>query len=460
MLFLIPLGHELTTFRRAPWVTIAIAVLCLGMQARACSAEPAVITELSRITDQIEATEEQLMMLGSSTGSVLRQAGYAALADEVETGEPAEAVEEVGTERAELTARLEALKRERDVVMEQLPSMQYGYRPARDGVLAMLTSAFAHAGWPHLLGNMLFLYVVGCNMEDRWGRGAFAGFYLVGAIVAAVAFKLSQPHGMVPLVGASGAVAAAMGAFVVCYGRATIRFFYAYWILLRPRWGTFNAPAWIALLMWFAQQLLMAWLDESGGDGVAYAAHVGGFAYGLAVAFVLKATGYDTQLDAASDAAADTGEEWTETPAAQVLLRAIDERQPEHIRQHATDAFVGWNRTGEAARIVATYRSIREQYWELELGEPTLRAVITAATHKGTDPLVCVDVASQLIRQHPQSGLVPRAMWIAAQGQESLQRHDLARRTLQNLIAAFPMEPLSEQARRKVGMRSIRPPES
>lgn len=418
MFLLLPLGHEQTTLRRAPWVTIAIALLCLGLQLRSCSVEPAVMRDAERLAFRLDNAEP---------------------------------------------AQREALQAELDLVLERLPSRQLGYRPDRDGVVAMLTSAFAHSGWLHLIGNLMFLYVVGCNMEDRWGRALFLLFYLLGAVVAALAFKLSAPHGSVPLVGASGAVSAAMGAFLVFYGRATIRFLFAYWIWLRPRWWTFQAPAWGAILLWFVQQMLLAWLDHDSAGGVAYAAHVGGFVYGISLAFVMKATGFDAKVEQAVEAATQSDDPkttWVENEHAVALLAAVDGRQPDKIREHVTEAFTAWVRKGDGERVTTTYRTIREQHPELELGEATLRSVIGAAARKGTDPLVCVDVASQLIRQHPESPSVPRAMWLAAEAHEALQRTDLAQRTLHNLIAAFPMEPLTAQARRKVGATSLRPPSS
>jgi len=457
---LIPVGHQEGSLRRVPWVTAAIATVCILVQLRSCQIEPKIMAEAEGISAEIAQLQERIANRGSPAAALLRQAGYHEFADEVDSGHPGER-EALDSDAAELQARVDVLKGQLDALVETLPTTRLGFRPDRDGVVAMLTSTFAHAGWIHLLGNLLFLYLVGCNMEDRWGRVMFGAFYVVGGLVAATAFKLSQPTSSIPLVGASGAVAAAMGAFAACYGSATIRFVYAYWILLRPYWGKFQAPAWAALLMWFAQQVLLGWLDEGNGDGVAYAAHVGGFGFGLAVAVVLRVTGFDRALDNAVDAKVAVEEEVTErgeNPHVSGLLRALELAQADPIREHAGDAFQHWSRVGAAELVTSTYRRVREQHWELELGEPVLRAVVIAAARVGTDPLVCVDVASQLIRQHPHSPLVPRAMWIAAQAQEALHRRDLCERTLNNLVLAYPMDPLTQQARRKLGQNSLRPP--
>lgn len=458
MFVLIPVGHQEGSLRRVPWVTVAIAAVCILVQLRACQLEPKIMAEADGISAEIAELQARIVNRGSPAAALLRQAGYDQYADEVEIGRPGER-EALDANAAELQARIDTLKGELEALSERLPTTRLGYRPDRDGVIAMLTSTFTHAGWIHLLGNLLFLYLVGCNMEDRWGRVMFGGFYLVGGLVAATAFKISQPASSIPLVGASGAVAAAMGAFAACYGNATIRFVYAYWILLRPYWGKFQAPAWAALLMWFAQQVLLGWLDEGNGDGVAYAAHVGGFAFGLAVAVVLRVTGFDRALDRSLDVEpAEVIVGSVEAPDVTALLQAIDQAQPTQIQKHLVGALQHWSRTGAGEKVTSTYRRIREQHWDLELGEAALRAVVTAAARVGTDPLVCVDVASQLIRQHPYSPLVPRAMWLAAHAQEALHRRDLCERTLQNLMLAYPMDPFAQQAQRKLGQPSLRPP--
>ena len=110
--------------------------------------------------------------------------------------------------------------------------------------------------------------------------------------------------------------------------------------------------------------------------------------------------------------------------------------------------------------MLETYRQIREQRPELDLGEATLRAVVTANARDEADPLVAIDVAGQLIRRHPTCAILPRAMWSAALAQERLARTDLAQRTLENMIRAFPMDPFGERARRKLHGESLRPSRS
>jgi membrane associated rhomboid family serine protease len=167
--------------------------------------------------------------------------------------------------------------------------MRWGLVPNRMSIVTLITHMFLHAGWLHLLGNMLILYLAGPFIEDVWGRPIYAGFYLVSGLAAALSFVALNPSSEIPMVGASGAIAGVMGAFLVRYRTTQIRFFYMVGFFWR---GTFAAPAWIMLPLWFGQQLffflLTRSLGEAAGGGVAYMAHIGGFAFGFAVALVMK----------------------------------------------------------------------------------------------------------------------------------------------------------------------------
>jgi membrane associated rhomboid family serine protease len=144
--------------------------------------------------------------------------------------------------------------------------------------LTLLTSAFVHGGWLHLIGNMLFLVLAGSPLEDRWGRPAFLGFYLAGAAVSALVFDALHAGDPVLLVGASGAIAAVMGAFLLFFARAKIRLWY--WMVRSS--GTFELAAYYALPLWLLDQVVMGQIG--GGGAVAYNAHIGGFAFGVAAA--------------------------------------------------------------------------------------------------------------------------------------------------------------------------------
>jgi membrane associated rhomboid family serine protease len=154
--------------------------------------------------------------------------------------------------------------------------------PDKSVWLAMLTSMFLHGGWLHLGGNMLFLWIFGNNVEDRLGRFGFTLFYLAGGVVATIAHVAVEPASTIPVVGASGAIAAVMGAYLVWFPNAPIRtavflLFVFFLTEIRARW---------LLLGWLVLQFF-----TSPDAGVAWVAHVGGFAFGVVAGLLLRGRG-------------------------------------------------------------------------------------------------------------------------------------------------------------------------
>ncbi|NUT20820.1 MAG: rhomboid family intramembrane serine protease [Hamadaea sp.] len=153
--------------------------------------------------------------------------------------------------------------------------------------LSVLTSMFLHGGWLHLLGNMLFLWVFGNNIEDRFGRIGYLLVYLAAGYAAAYGFALANPDTAEPLIGASGAVSGILGAYLVLFPRARV------WSLVPILFFIpLRLPAWIVLGTWFVLQwLYSAGLAVSGGGEVAYLAHVLGFVVGVLAALPFRGRG-------------------------------------------------------------------------------------------------------------------------------------------------------------------------
>jgi membrane associated rhomboid family serine protease len=148
-------------------------------------------------------------------------------------------------------------------------------------VLTVFASMFMHGSILHLGGNMLFLWIFGNNVEDSMGRVRFIVFYLLGGLAALAGQVLIEPNAAVPTIGASGAVAAVLGGYILLYPRArvlTVIFIIFFFTVV-------ELPALLILGFWFVQQILFGAYDLSnpagGGGGVAYFAHIGGFAFGL-----------------------------------------------------------------------------------------------------------------------------------------------------------------------------------
>lgn len=155
--------------------------------------------------------------------------------------------------------------------------------PAASRPVTFVTSMFLHGGFMHILGNMLFLFIFGDNLEDEMGHLGFLGFYLSCGVLAGVAHVLSAPGSVVPTVGASGAIAGVMGAYLLLYPRARVDVLVIIVVLIR----VFPLPAWVMLGVWFGLQLVNGSIVAADMGGVAYWAHAGGFVVGLVLALPL-----------------------------------------------------------------------------------------------------------------------------------------------------------------------------
>jgi len=143
----------------------------------------------------------------------------------------------------------------------------------------IFTSMFLHAGWFHILSNMWVLFIFGDNIEDRLGRGRYLVFYLLSGTAAGLLESYILRASMVPSIGASGAIAGVLGAYLISYPRARI----ASIVPIIFIFTIIEIPAAIFLLFWFILQLFSGWLslDGAGGSGIAWWAHVGGFLFGM-----------------------------------------------------------------------------------------------------------------------------------------------------------------------------------
>jgi membrane associated rhomboid family serine protease len=147
--------------------------------------------------------------------------------------------------------------------------------------ITILSAMFMHASWSHIIGNMIFLWAFGPEIEDAMGRGRYLVFYLLGGLVAMLAQVAASPHSTVPNLGASGAIAAVMGAFIVTYPRDRIRSVLFFIVFFRV---TF-IPAALLIGFWFLTQLFSAGrVADVQSGGVAYLAHIGGFIFGAVTA--------------------------------------------------------------------------------------------------------------------------------------------------------------------------------
>lgn len=151
----------------------------------------------------------------------------------------------------------------------------------------VFTSMFLHGGWFHLIGNMLFLWIFGKNVEGALGHFRHLILYLGSGVAAALVQGLSNPGSQVPMIGASGAIAGVLGAYMMLYPRANVHVFV--WIVIFFR--IVNVPAWSLLGLWFVMQLVSGFEQASGEPGVAFWAHVGGFLAGTVLVMMIRPRG-------------------------------------------------------------------------------------------------------------------------------------------------------------------------
>lgn len=284
---LIPLGHEKTTVRRLPWVTFTIMAICVIVFILGLPGE---------LRQQVEVSIRLHHALGYFT-----QHPYLGMSPrflevfKYELGEEqaaafAEYMQQSGLVPPESEERLAWEQQRFDrIVAEFFKSQEasllnrYGLVPADLNAANLITYQFFHIGWMHLIFNLLFLFLTGPFIEDVWGRPLFAAFYLAGGAFAGLMFAVRFPELQTPLVGASGAIAAVMGAFLIRFLKSKIRFIL--WILVPL--GPFNAPAWVILPLWFGIQLREALTLNPGGGAGGFWAHVWGFLFGVVFAYAM-----------------------------------------------------------------------------------------------------------------------------------------------------------------------------
>ena len=282
---IIPISHESNKVRRLPWVSFFIMAACLVIHIL-------ISVEISNTAEELESTAKELL-------NYYIQHPYLTLNPETKKlvfGEKEnEEVEKMLASYRRRESRkihlfqedeqhkLDQLSLKLKNILDDVPYRKYGLIPAKKSFIGLVTYMFIHGGWLHLIGNLLLLYLTGPFIEDVWGRPIFIAFYVIAGIFSGFMFSLYYPNFTGPLIGASGAVAGLMGAFLIRYWRTKIKFFFFFFVIH----GTFKAPAWVMLPIWLAIEIFSANAIDSinaEGGGVAHWAHIWGFILGVVVA--------------------------------------------------------------------------------------------------------------------------------------------------------------------------------
>jgi len=290
---LIPIGHESSTVRRLPWITFIIMASCLvvhilvtlDLDKREEDLENAAREFLGYYVEHpyLELDPEALNLIFGERLTEQIQEQLDIIREEASL--------EIHLFRQEQQEELNQLAENLKNIINNIPYRKYGFIPAKGSFLGLLTYMFIHGGWFHLLANLLFLYLTGPFIEDVWGRPIYTAFYLIMGIGSALMFAQHSPDLAGPLIGASGAIAGVMGAFLIRYWKTKIEFFYIFLPFFFIR-GTFKASAWLMLPLWFALEFfnvkVMDAINPQGGGGVAHWAHIWGFVFGIVAAIGMK----------------------------------------------------------------------------------------------------------------------------------------------------------------------------
>jgi len=395
MFFIIPVGSE-EGVRRLPYVTIGLIVLNSVIWIITSLVLAGQVNELERLNERLlEIESHYAFRFMEIDPSVLQEGDYGKMRERILDGD----MIPIGSDDYRQWKYLyeHYQQKSKGLVFER-----FGFKPSEFNFLKLFSSIFVHSGFFHLFFNMLFLWLVGCNIEDDWSWQVFLGLYLVSGAAAGMLHFAAFPKSTVPLIGASGAIAGIMGAFMIRHYRTKIRFVYFVWLILKPYYGVFSVYAGIALPFWFILQVVGASLGSE--TGTAYWTHIGGFVFGAIMGASFRFFGIEQKyiepmvedsfeklrvssrmkeanrlLDAGDTSAAIAvlrlvTQEEKENCDALVILARLYFEQGKH-----DDALIMYNkameialRTGNNDVVLSLYEEVNEKNWAKGLSEKNL----------------------------------------------------------------------------------------
>ena len=322
MFFILPLAHEESSIRRWPLFAIAVIVLNVLLLAVTMTSGAGAEDALARATEAAQSFADTHPNAAESAppGCVTRgqsapsanilqdmttpkvpsgdpgdvDSAPSGASAKAKTSDPADA-ETTAADAATMAQLCAAITTAESAKLDY----RFGFVPRRPVAWTLVTHQFLHGGILHLILNLWFFWLTGCNLEDRWGKAVFGGFYLLAGIAGALVHWRFTSSPDIPLIGASAAIAGAMGAFLVVLGGTRVRFGYLMWLSMKPKVGTFEATAFWMFPLWIVAALCQALFltDSIRGQW----APIGGFAFGVAVGLAMKYSGFDAKLDASAN---------------------------------------------------------------------------------------------------------------------------------------------------------------
>jgi membrane associated rhomboid family serine protease len=300
-MFIVPVGIDNTKLNRVPWVTISVIAICvLVWLFGSMRAEKNMVRATRKVMSYafnhpyLDIPEEFTNFLTRhkmiSMFHLAEQLRAEMTDDEEDFYPPTQ--EQFQREQEQFQAMAEELL----IKYRRSFYEKWGLIPAEFHVHSLFTAMFVHAGFMHLFGNMIFLFFTAPFLEDRWGRPFFTAFFLAAGILGGILFMITAPAFHMPMVGASGAIAGVLGAFLIKFTRRKFNFLIFGILYFRAFHFEFSLPAWVVVSLFILGDVLMLALAGSHSP-VAHWAHIGGFTTGIGTALILKLTRLEPRLN-------------------------------------------------------------------------------------------------------------------------------------------------------------------
>ncbi len=429
----IPIKHENMTARRWPVVTLALIAINTIVFLFT-------MTAIDDESPQLGEVKSHILILAATHPELKMQPDSQRLVDGFKQSHPDQWKQVQNPYRdiinaydakIKITDGTASLQAEMDSLNEQLKKLsstsiveQYAFIPGHPRAISYLTANFLHGGWLHLIGNMWFLWLAGFVLEDVWGRWLYSAFYLIAGVAALQFYAWTNPGSMTPTLGASGAVAALMGAFLARFPKMKITM--AYFIMLRLR--KFSAAAYWLLPLWLLTEIFFG--SMSGSDGVAHWAHVGGFLFGAAAAVGIQHSGLEQKANRAIEEKVG----WTADPEIEQANNLMEHGQLDEAISVLT------NYTAAKPNSLDAWSLLRQIYTRQNNTQAYLDATLkTCALHLRAHE---VEAAFQDYAEFIDGGgKMPATTWLdLCKGAEEKQEFERALLEYQNLAATYPTE--------------------
>jgi len=432
---LIPIKHENMTARR--WPVITLSLIAINTVVFLFT-----MTAMDDEAPQLGEVKSHILILAAAHPELKMQPESQRIVDGFKESHPQQwkqvqnpyrDIIDAYDAKIKMTENTSSLQGEMDSLNEQLVKLsstsiteQYAFVPAEHRPISYITANFMHGGWLHLIGNMWFLWLAGFVLEDVWGRWLYSAFYLIAGAAALQFYAWTNPGSITPTLGASGAVAALMGAFLVRFPKMKIEMGWLFFF----RIYRFKAAAYWLLPLWLLMEMFYGSLFGS-SSGVAHWAHVGGFIFGALAALGIQHSGLEHKANKAIEEKLG----WTADPELEKAGEMMEHGQLDDAIALLT------NYVAAAPNSLDAWSLLRQVYTRQNNTKAYLDATVkTCALHLRNHE---VEAAFQDYAEFIDAGggKMPAAAWLdLCKGAEEKQEFDRALYEYQQLAGAYPAE--------------------